>query len=113
MKRIGMALVVIATLGAGTTLTRTAQAMPLGLSGHFATGDLNLIEKAQYIFGERNYCFYLNGWHGPGWYCCGYAFRSGFGWGGGDGWQGWHRGGGRSVGRRGGHPHGGGHQHHH
>jgi hypothetical protein len=65
------------------------------------------VEKAQFIFGGQNYCWYDNGWRGPGWYWCGYAFRSGLGWGGGVGWHGWRRGGG--GGWRGGGMHGGGH----
>ena len=58
------------------------------------------VERVQFLFGGRNYCWYDDGWRGPGWYWCGYAFRRGFGWGGGVGWNGWHR--------RGGHMHGGG-----
>jgi hypothetical protein len=52
------------------------------------------VEKAQFFFGGRNYCWYDNGWQGPGFYWCGYAFRTGLGWGGGAGWHGWRRGGG-------------------
>lgn len=37
------------------------------------------------------------GWLGPGWYWCGYAWRSGYGWGGPWGW-GWGRGWGRGWG---------------
>jgi hypothetical protein len=55
------------------------------------------IEQAQFIFGGRNYCWYDDGWRGPGYYWCGYAFRRGLGWGGGAGWHGWH-GGGRGPG---------------
>lgn len=58
-----------------------------------AVGIVSPIETVQYIYGGRNYCFYPDGWHGPGWYWCGYAFRRGFGWGGGYGFRGWdHRG---------------------
>lgn len=63
------------------------------------------IEDAQFFWGGNNYCFYPNGWHGPGFYYCGYAWRRGYGWGGPAGWHGWH--GGRG-GFRGG-PHGGFH----
>ena len=31
------------------------------------------IEQAQFFFGGRSFCWYLTGWHGPGWYWCGYA----------------------------------------
>src|ERR1700754_810902 len=74
------------------------------------------LEQTQFIFGGRNYCWYDNGWRGPGYYWCGYAFRRGLGWGGGAGWHGWHGGRGRVVvgrpGHGGGRPgggHGGGH----
>jgi hypothetical protein len=53
------------------------------------------IEKTQFFFGGQNYCWYPIGWHGPGFYWCGYAERTGLGWGGPEGWRGWHgRGGG-------------------
>jgi len=63
------------------------------------------IEDAQFVFGGRNFCWYPGGWRGAGWYWCGYAYRSGLGWGGGVGWNGWAGGG-----WRGGHGgwHGGG-----
>jgi hypothetical protein len=41
------------------------------------------------MWGGSRYCFYPRGWHGPGWYRCGFAWRRGLGWGGGSGWQGW------------------------
>jgi hypothetical protein len=63
------------------------------------------VEQTQYIFGGRNYCWYDDGWRGPGFYWCGYAFRRGLGWGGGAGWRGWHGGhGGIGIGRPGGRP---------
>jgi hypothetical protein len=49
------------------------------------------VENAQFFFGGQNYCWYDQGWRGPGWYWCGYAWRSGFGWGGGEGFHGWSR----------------------
>jgi hypothetical protein len=52
------------------------------------------IDQVQFIRAGRNCCWYDDGWHGPGWYWCEYAFRTGLGWGGGYGWHGW----------RGGHP---------
>ncbi len=47
------------------------------------------VQQTQFWFGGRNFCFYPNGWNGPGFYWCGYAWRRGFGWGGGHGWNGW------------------------
>ena len=101
-------------------------ALPLGDIAEAAIGDgvaashiasqLIPIEKAQYVYGGQSYCWYGNGWHGPGYYYCGYAFRPGLGWGGGIGWNnwgggGWHGGyyhGGGAVWRGGGGWHGGG-----
>jgi hypothetical protein len=40
-------------------------------------------------WGGRHYCWYRGGWHGAGWYWCGYAARRGYGWGGARGWNGW------------------------
>ena len=70
------------------------------------------VEKTQFFFGGRNYCFYYDGWHGPGFYWCGYAYREGLGYGGGEGWNGWRGGGGgRRDGHDGGGEMGGGHMH--
>jgi hypothetical protein len=64
-----------------------------GVAASHIAGQLMPVEKAQFFFGGRNFCFYDDGWHGPGYYWCGYAYRNGIGWGGGDGWNGWHGGG--------------------
>jgi len=42
-----------------------------------------------FVYEGARYCFYFDGWHGPGWYRCGYRFRTGLGWGGVYGWHGW------------------------
>jgi hypothetical protein len=47
------------------------------------------VEKAQFVWGGRRYCWYNSAWRGPGWYQCGFAWRRGFGWGGAAGWHGW------------------------
>ena len=66
---------------------KQADAMPIDRLAHTAvpTG----VEQVQFIFGGRNYCWYDDGWRGPGFYWCGYAWRRGLGWGGGMGWHGW------------------------
>jgi hypothetical protein len=46
-------------------------------------------QDAQYVWAGRSYCWYPGGWHGPGYYWCGYSWRRGFGWGGPVGWNGW------------------------
>ena len=59
------------------------------ISGVYNPADPVGLIKAQWQFGGRNYCWYPGGWHGPGYYWCGYANRRGFGWGGPEGWHGW------------------------
>ena len=49
----------------------------------------NALEEVQYRWRGRSYCFYVNGWNGPGWYRCGWRHRRGMGWGGPTGWRGW------------------------
>jgi len=63
-----------------------ASAMPINP----AVNGESAVLPAQFAFGGRNYCFYPNGWNGPGFYWCGYAHRRGYGWGGRSGWRGWH-----------------------
>ncbi len=69
----------------------SVQALPVTSSSIVgAAQSSNIIEKtAVYIVEGRRYCFYFNGWHGPGWYRCGFARRRGLGWGGVYGWRGW------------------------
>ncbi len=112
MKRIGLAFVVATAVGAGIVLTAPVQAA--GLSGQLGTvaSELSEVQQAQYYYGGRRYCWYPDGWHGPGWYWCGYGARVGYGWGGPVGWRGWHWYGGGHY-WHGGHRHGGGHWHHH
>ncbi len=83
-------------------------ALPLANVAEAAVGDgvvasrgasqLLPIEHVQYVYGGQNYCWYGNGWRGPGYYYCGYAFRTGLGWGGGIGWNNWGGGGWRGGG---------------
>jgi hypothetical protein len=59
-----------------------------------AADDLNVVETVQFIWLGHDYCWFDDGWNGPGWYWCDYGGRVGVGWGGGYGWHNW----------RGGHP---------
>jgi hypothetical protein len=75
------------TLAGLASLGAPAQAMPRDpLTGRIASP----IEAAQLlVYGGRRYCFYPDGWRGPGYDWCGYAWRRGFGWGGPWGWGGY------------------------
>jgi hypothetical protein len=91
---------------AASSIVSLAQAAPVADQTPVRQSAINLndVQKTQFFFGGQNYCWYDDGWHGPGWYWCGYAWRHGFGWGGGWGWHGWHGG---HMGHMGhmGHPH--------
>ena len=95
MGRIGLTLTAAVALVACGTLADRLQAAPVGppegLSA--ALGSLDIVEKAQvFVWHGRRYCWYDDGWQGPGFYRCGYARRHGLGWGGGEGWHGWRQG---------------------
>jgi hypothetical protein len=105
MRRFMAGLAAVAAVAVGVTAIGTrAEAGPLPAFGGLgaASDAVAITENVQYFFGGRNYCFYDDGWNGPGWYWCGYRYRRGFGFGGGHGFHGWGRGGG------GGRPGGGG-----
>ncbi len=95
-------MTIAAAIGLMTTgsAINSANAMPLGNSVSDAADELSMVDKAQYVWGGRRYCWYDDGWKGPGWYWCGRYLTPGFGWGGGVGWRGWGRGGFRGGYRR-------------
>ena len=99
MNKFVTALTITTALVAGGTLMNgRAEAVPLGAPDAMraAAGQVDAIQNVQVFYWHgRRYCWYDDGWHGPGFYWCGYAWRSGIGWGGGWGWHGWrggHRG---------------------
>jgi hypothetical protein len=51
-----------------------------------STAPPSLIEQTQFFWNGNEFCFYDDGWRGPGWYICGYEWRRGYGWGGGREW---------------------------
>ena len=101
MRKLVTTLLAAAALVAAGSVINRADAMPLGDPAGIrgAIDDLNIIDNVQYYWGGRQYCWYDDGWNGPGWYWCGRYLLPGIGWGGGLGFRGW-RGGG--IGRIGG-----------
>src|ERR1700723_2433147 len=83
-KTLAAAAVVAAILGGGAAAS-SAQAQPI----YGADPYLQPAQVGLYFWGGRHYCWYYDGWNGPGYYWCGYPWRRGFGWGGGYGWHGW------------------------
>jgi len=86
-------VVTITAAAAGVFLIANANAMPLNSGVGDAADRVSAVEQTQFIYLGRNYCWYPDGWHGPGFYWCGYAYRAGLGWGGPIGWRGWRHGG--------------------
>jgi hypothetical protein len=96
-----------ACVAAGSAIDR-ADAMPFGDSSGVRAGlqGIDIARTVQYAWGGQDYCWYDDGWNGPGWYWCGQYLSPGIGWGGGYGWHGWRGGraggvvvrGGRGVG---------------
>ncbi len=82
------------------SLGSSAQATPVSPLTGAVTSPVETVQL--YVYGGRRYCFYPDGWRGPGYYWCGYAWRRGFGWGGPWGWRGWGGGRGGPRGYRGG-----------
>ena len=95
MRGIGLTLTAAVALIASGVLADRLQAAPIAPSEGLraALGSLDVVEKAQVlVWHGRRYCWYDDGWQGPGFYWCGYAWREGLGWGGGSGWNGWQHG---------------------
>ena len=104
MRRFAVTVVAAAIFVAGAPIMgASVGAAPIVAPGAIrgAADSLNVIERAQFIWLGRNYCWYDDGWNGPGWYWCGQYLVRGVGWGGGYGWHGWR--GGHAGGVRGGH----------
>jgi hypothetical protein len=90
MAAIGLGVIGLAATGAaGAAPTDTGAPAARLLSGVYSSADAVRLEQAQWAWRGRQYCWYPNGWRGPGYYWCGYASRRGFGWGGPAGWNGW------------------------
>ncbi|MFZ0559907.1 MAG: hypothetical protein WAM55_11560, partial [Methylovirgula sp.] len=84
--RLILSTLTAAALAASSAIC-AAQAAPIADQSGVRQSAINLndVQKTQFFWGGQNYCWYPVGWHGPGWYWCGYAWRRGFGWGGGYG----------------------------
>ncbi|MDR3420304.1 MAG: hypothetical protein P4L80_03530, partial [Xanthobacteraceae bacterium] len=99
MLRSKLSLIAAVPFIAGTlAVSQPVQAQD---AGDVAAGIVSGLVGTAFLFGGRNYCWYDNGWNGPGWYWCGgYAYDYGTGWGGPEGWRGWRWHGGRAPGYR-------------
>src|SRR5262245_32450023 len=86
MRRLTLAV------AAGALLVATqanAGSFPVNKLTGAETGLVDQVAVRVFVHEGRRYCFYFDGWHGPGWYRCGFAWRRGLGWGGVYGWNSW------------------------
>ncbi len=93
MSKLKLAFAAVA-LTAATSLFSSAQAIPGAsvISNGLRSGSeiSTMVEHVQYVRNGMRHCWYQNGWNGSGWYRCSFGARRGQGWGGRDGWNGWH-----------------------
>jgi hypothetical protein len=90
MRRSKIVLAVAATIGSALSIGDGANATVAATGVHAEVDRLAVIENVQdYRYGGHRYCWYPEGWHGGGWYWCGFGRRHGYGWGGEEGWRGW------------------------
>jgi hypothetical protein len=87
MRTLGLAIAAGALLAA-THANAGTFPINVGLIGS-GSDLIDQVAVRVYVHEGNRYCFYFNGWHGPGWYRCGFAFRRGLGWGGVYGWNSW------------------------
>jgi hypothetical protein len=85
--KIGLATAVAVGVSALIAGGANATIATTGMSA--ALDRLATVEQVDFRWGGHRHCWYEDGWHGPGWYWCGYHHRHGLGWGGGEGYRGW------------------------
>jgi hypothetical protein len=91
MRRFAGTIAVAVSIAGAPMLGASVGAAPMVAPGAIrgVADGLNMVERAQFIWIGHNYCWYDDGWNGPGWYWCGQYLTSGIGWGGGYGWHHW------------------------
>ncbi len=104
MRRFAVTIAAATVFVAGASIMGAGAAPMVGPAALRGAADsLNMVERAQFIWLGRNYCWYDDGWNGPGWYWCDQYLTPGIGWGGGYGWHHWR--GGHAGGGHAGHAH--------
>ena len=86
MRTLGLAIAAGAIVAATQA---NAGSFPVNSMTGAASDLVGQVAVRVYVHEGHRYCFYFDGWHGPGWYRCGFAFRRGLGWGGVYGWNDW------------------------
>ena len=93
LRNLVVALAATAAVAVGGNAGAASMSAPAAM--RTAADSLKMTENVQFFWNDHNYCWYDDGWNGPGWYWCDMYLQYGIGWGGGYGWHGWrggHRG---------------------
>ena len=103
LRNLVVALAATAAVMVGGNAGAASMSAPAAM--RTAADGLKMTQNVQFFWSDHNYCWYDDGWNGPGWYWCDMYLQSGIGWGGGYGWHHWRGGHPRSYyqGGRGGH----------
>ena len=87
IRNLVVALAATAAMMLGGNAEAASMSTPAAM--RTAADSLKMTKNVQFIWDGRNYCWYDDGWNGPGWYWCGSYLVPGTGWGGGYGWHHW------------------------
>jgi hypothetical protein len=103
MRNLLLAVAAATSVWTGPIAVSQAQVAPSPqlIFGVDNAADMPSLDRVQFFWGGRNFCWYEDAWRGPGWYWCGYAWHRGYGWGGPFGWHNWRGGHGWRGGARG------------
>lgn len=66
MTKMLRSLGVSAAFAVASLMSGEAAAMPGGGSGKAALEQIGVVEQAQYTYEGKQYCWYDDGWNGPG-----------------------------------------------
>jgi hypothetical protein len=91
MRNLKTVFAVALAVGSMSSIAGAVDGTILATGVSTAADRLTLVDQVQFVFGGHKHCWYEEGWHGPGWYWCGYADdkHKGRGWGGPEGYRGW------------------------
>ena len=87
LRKLVVALAATAAVVVSGNAGATSMSAPAAI--RTAADSLNMTENVQFFWSGHDYCWYDDGWNGPGWYWCDMYLQSGIGWGGGYGWHHW------------------------
>src|SRR5450756_738055 len=68
LRNLVVALAATAAVVVGGNAVAASMSAPAAM--RTAADSLKMTENVQFFWGDHNYCWYDDGWNGPGWYWC-------------------------------------------